>query len=122
MVLDAYYYEAGPSLAPTIQFKSWMVSPDGDSPEWRREHLRLGFGHMSYTRYRIHYYALFLPHWFVAFVLLAPPYFWWRRRRWVSNDVMACKTCSYNLTGNTSGVCPECGASLEQDASIRSVG
>lgn len=23
-----------------------------------------------------------------------------------------CKTCSYNLTGNTSGVCPECGTPI----------
>jgi uncharacterized paraquat-inducible protein A len=24
----------------------------------------------------------------------------------------SCPTCSYNLTGNTSGVCPECGTKI----------
>ncbi len=26
-----------------------------------------------------------------------------------------CKSCAYNLTGNTSGVCPECGAPIPED-------
>jgi predicted RNA-binding Zn-ribbon protein involved in translation (DUF1610 family) len=25
----------------------------------------------------------------------------------------ACSSCGYNLTGNTSGVCPECGSKIE---------
>jgi hypothetical protein len=25
-----------------------------------------------------------------------------------------CKNCAYNLTGNTSGICPECGTSINE--------
>lgn len=34
----------------------------------------------------------------------------WRRRMVVSRN--RCTKCSYNLTGNTSGVCPECGSAI----------
>jgi hypothetical protein len=34
----------------------------------------------------------------------------WRRRE---NDEGRCPTCSYDLTGNTSGICPECGSAIE---------
>lgn len=29
-----------------------------------------------------------------------------------------CKQCGYNLTGNTSGLCPECGASIERKTDV----
>ena len=32
-----------------------------------------------------------------------------------------CKQCGYNLTGNTSGLCPECGASIERKTDIPSL-
>ena len=35
----------------------------------------------------------------------------WRRRRAAGRTIF-CFTCSYNLTGNTSGVCPECGTKV----------
>jgi hypothetical protein len=35
-----------------------------------------------------------------------------RRRRRVRASRGLCQTCAYDLTGNTSGVCPECGASI----------
>ena len=33
-----------------------------------------------------------------------------RRAQVKSESPLACKNCGYNLTGNTSGICPECGA------------
>ena len=36
----------------------------------------------------------------------------WRSRR-VKARQNLCPTCSYNLTGNTSGVCPECGRAVK---------
>jgi hypothetical protein len=36
---------------------------------------------------------------------------WWRRPR-----PGLCPTCRYNLTGNTSGVCPECGTKIQTPA------
>jgi predicted RNA-binding Zn-ribbon protein involved in translation (DUF1610 family) len=43
------------------------------------------------------------------------PLIWWRfvRLRYERPDV--CRACSYDLTGNVSGVCPECGARIESD-------
>jgi hypothetical protein len=52
-----------------------------------------------------------VPHWILAGVLIILPIsfmyrFMTRSRR---RDAMLCAKCDYNLTGNTSGVCPECG-------------
>lgn len=33
-------------------------------------------------------------------------------------DPMLCRACSYNLTGNVSGICPECGRPLDPDQRI----
>lgn len=35
----------------------------------------------------------------------------WRNRRLPCRH---CQTCGYNLTGNESGVCPECGTNIEK--------
>jgi hypothetical protein len=40
--------------------------------------------------------------------------FWCDRRRLPSH---CCQGCGYNLTGNTSGVCPECGQKAEREDS-----
>ena len=37
---------------------------------------------------------------------VATVYLWWRDRRYPKGH---CQSCIYDLTGNTSGVCPECG-------------
>lgn len=31
------------------------------------------------------------------------------------NDAPQCRKCSYNLTGNTSGICPECGEPIQPE-------
>jgi hypothetical protein len=48
-----------------------------------------------------------LPLW-IPFLLVAIPttYLWWRDRRIPPGH---CQKCGYNLTGNVSGICPECG-------------
>jgi hypothetical protein len=52
--------------------------------------------------------SLILPTW--ALVLVASTIaflLWWRDRRFPARH---CQTCGYDLTGNVSGRCPECGA------------
>ena len=39
-----------------------------------------------------------------------------RFRRWRELPSGQCRACSYDLTGNVSGVCPECGTPLEKDS------
>lgn len=52
------------------------------------------------------------------FVLLAlPSLVWWlcrKWRRWREPLQGHCDACSYNLTGNISGVCPECGRKIAE--------
>lgn len=52
--------------------------------------------------------------WFLALVaaglMLTNEYFVYRKRRIPGH----CKSCDYNLTGNISGVCPECGTQVEE--------
>ena len=54
-----------------------------------------------------------VPQWIVPAVFGALPAAriagWSRRRRAVGN---ACRSCGYDLTGNVSGVCPECGSGV----------
>ena len=51
---------------------------------------------------------VWLPLW-IPFVLVAVPtaFLWWRDRHRIPPG--RCQKCGYNLTGNVSGVCPECG-------------
>ena len=54
-----------------------------------------------------------LPDWMVVllFLLLPSLQMWLWRKSTVHRTALGrlCRTCSYNLTGNSSGVCPECG-------------
>lgn len=40
-----------------------------------------------------------------------------RNRLFDNQPVPHCRWCGYNLTGNTSGICPECGVSIAENAS-----
>jgi hypothetical protein len=54
---------------------------------------------------------------------LLPMYRRWvpaAHRRWRSCCKGCCKHCGYNLTGNVSGVCPECGQPISSMSSRRS--
>ena len=57
-------------------------------------------------------YNLAVPHWFPLVILATAPLAWavaaLRRRRLLRPGV--CRSCGYDLRGNVSGVCPECGA------------
>ena len=55
-------------------------------------------------------YTICFPHWFVALVLAIGPTIWvlkWRQGRKFGPN--ACVNCGYDLTGNETGECPECG-------------
>jgi hypothetical protein len=55
-------------------------------------------------------FVFILPLW-IPFLLVAIPtgFLFWRDRRIPCGH---CQKCGYNLTGNTSGVCPECGEQI----------
>ena len=60
------------------------------------------------------YYRFVFPVWsvFVVVAIPVPVLIWrrWSRRR----QPLRCAKCNYNLTGNVSGVCPECGLPIPQ--------
>ena len=67
-------------------------------------------------------HALQLPYWMLVALAAVPPIRYtvgvWRcgtlRRRGTRRGVR--RQCSYDLTGNTSGVCPECGTPIAAKA------
>jgi len=53
------------------------------------------------------------PHWFLALIFAILPAIWlfkWNKRRKLGPN--ACPSCGYDLTGNESGKCPECGEAM----------
>ena len=48
-----------------------------------------------------------IPLWIPALLAGVPTFIFWRRSRRIPPG--HCRACRYDLTGNTSGVCPECG-------------
>jgi hypothetical protein len=76
----------------------WIHYPDGSvTPPKSRQ--------PSFRRYFVRF-PLYLP-----FLLVAVPTFlvWWKRPRRRRGH---CPQCNYDLTGNVSGTCPECGAAI----------
>ena len=65
---------------------------------------------------------LVVPWWFPCALTAIPPGIWlWvrlRSRRRPSDGMPHCAECDYNLTGNVSGICPECGAPVPADLVI----
>jgi hypothetical protein len=65
--------------------------------------------------YSDHYqYFWYVPFWKPTLLFGAAPALWlwsaWRRRS--PYKIGFCRRCGYNLTGNLSGVCPECGTPI----------
>jgi len=60
-------------------------------------------------------YSVLVPHWFLVllFILLPINCFakWWRRRHLPDNP---CSKCGYDMMGNTTAKCPECGRGSQE--------
>jgi hypothetical protein len=57
---------------------------------------------------------IIFPHWTAVLALLVMPALWIGLQAFSKrlSGAPLCSGCSYNLTGNTSGVCPECGKAV----------
>jgi hypothetical protein len=97
------------------QFQGWYLQreqgPDSIDHLWGYEALfwnyKWGFGVGYGPRWQEYHHSLLFPHWFVAGLTAVLPVIWLRRSRRVPEG--CCRSSGYNLTGNASGVCPECG-------------
>ncbi len=87
--------------------------PAESTSEFAGIEFRKGFIQKS----RVQWHAITIPIWPVVVLLAAFPSivaFRITARRWRSRLQGHCN-CGYNLTGNVSGVCPECGTKLETE-------
>jgi len=82
---------------------------DGDMFSLARSRYFDGPGSASVVQYFVA-----CPFWFLACIFSVLPATWVVLRRARSRRIARrlCPTCGYNLTGNVSGVCPECGAAI----------
>ena len=64
-------------------------------------------GYLSMKSYRS---SVTIPLWLIVVVIVCRTI--WRHRMRRVDPMLFCRNCSYDLTGNTSGVCPECGAAV----------
>ena len=101
------------------EMKQWFIADEAIFHEFILSDDRVyGFGvklihEENYTR-RI---SLSTPIWFLILVFAILPTIWlikWNKRRKLGPN--ACPACGYDLTGNETGECPECGHASETEA------
>jgi hypothetical protein len=75
------------------------------------------------TPFQVRQRDWWMPYWFIEFVLVLLPLMWalrWYKERHRHKPGF-CSTCGYNLTGNVSGICPECGTPIPPDLARKPV-
>jgi len=85
-------------------------SPPTNSPRWLMKVIGIGWG--SYLGpYSIR--SLIFPAWIPVILTAVLPTVWLIRPRGSRRPPLGfCQNCGYNLTGNVSGICPECGTAI----------
>ena len=95
---------------------------DPSKPVIRRSWGGCGFSRVHFYRqpqnvYSSTWYGAYCPSWLLAILFAAYPTIAFirkpLRRRRERRRKGLCLTCGYDLTGNVSGVCPECGTKVE---------
>ena len=95
-----------PGWRTTYFYEEWEDWPGDDS--WAAFADYLGFG---LPAYHSELGGPEVPVWVLAAAAgLATGILWWRDRR---REPGHCQKCDYDLTGNESGVCPECGTPIK---------
>jgi hypothetical protein len=98
-------------IAPASQGGKSIISgyDVSDTPHWWN---RRGFLLQIHPYWEPETWLVIVPHWFLVLISVAVLFISTRHSK---RPIGACQ-CGYNLTGNTSGVCPECGATVESPA------
>ena len=94
-----------PGWSCRLFYSEWIGS--AEHMRWTQvAYLYLGFRLPSKYRKTFH-----IPAWlFVVATGFPTAILWWRDRR---PKAGSCKACKYDLTGNLSGTCPECGTAVD---------
>ena len=98
------------SMGGEIELEMWKPVP------FIGEYYRPRWGGFGFTNTRFVLW-MSVPDWFIATITLMLPAYWIIRRV-RRHQPGFCTVCSYNLHGNTSGVCPECGMAIAGEAGI----
>ena len=105
----------GPGWDQQRQSNDWLAASGWSNPNIPTLlgfHLRLNypiFGGIAHSS------QILVPHWFLTLIFAILPAIWllkWNKRRKLAPN--ACPGCGYDLTGNESGVCPECGVGASE--------
>jgi hypothetical protein len=84
---------------------------------WQHLGIVIGWGtHLGYIGAPFPTVVVQIPDWLLLSCLAVPSVELWRRRirRRLRAKARLCVSCGYNLTGNLSGKCPECGQPIPQ--------
>ena len=101
-----FIHHTGVSIAGTPLTLTATWSPTTDVlGEWATSSASWGNGRVAYSSY--------IPIWPLAVAVALPTAVLWLvvPRRYPAGH---CQECGYNLTGNVSGVCPECGTEVKE--------
>jgi hypothetical protein len=115
--LDTSWFTPRPGLRRTVGpagrgYRGWERMPGSDTwLDWREFRVVTG------ERWQAHHIAVFVPCWFVSFVLAVLPAAWWlycrrvlRQRLRVQHGLR--RVCGYDLRA-TPQRCPECGTEVQ---------
>ena len=108
--LDAFYKGLAWSMS-----EGYLTYPHQPSLPLSRRFSGRGWGLLGFFfGYNTNEIHVTIPLWFPVLVFAALPMVWVRSARQQRRRRSAglCPACAYNLTGNTSGVCPECGTAV----------
>ena len=105
----------------TFETRAWAHADRAAWPQFPRVDLKAAGTYDNFTGRAVETWyvgrAVWLPYWLLAAAAAAPPGVWLsnagRRRRRERRRLNRCVQCGYDLTGNVSGVCPECGRGRE---------
>ena len=104
LFVDAPHESMGWSCTPIY---SHLKALAAQRPWTEFAHHNLGFGLPGKEQIGMYHIPVWL---LVVAVGLPTAVLWWRDRRPMAGF---CKFCKYDLTGNVSGTCPECGTAVE---------
>jgi hypothetical protein len=115
----SWQMDVGDSAHEGLNPKQWLFNPyrQYGAPFWSQE-WRDWWPEFSAAATDGLECRLRLPTWCILLMILVPWLFYeWRAWHAVWREL--CRRCGYDLTGNVSGVCPECGAGVESKGVAR---